>query len=206
MISFVEGTVAGFDESGVILNVGGVGFYVQVPSYAVSELSSAPADRVVRLHTYMYIREDAMNLYGFLSADELSLFKMLITVSGIGPKGGLSLLSAMSADDLRFAIISGDAKAISRAQGIGKRTAERLVIDLKDKLQQTIGSDDLRGVHMDLSQSAAEAEGSAAGDAVAALTALGYPRADAAAAVKKAQSEGNEDTETLLKAALRHLA
>ena len=81
MISFVEGTVAGFDESGVILNVGGVGFYVQVPSYAVSELSSAPADRVVRLHTYMYIREDAMNLYGFLSADELSLFKMLITDS-----------------------------------------------------------------------------------------------------------------------------
>ncbi len=146
-----------------------------------------------------------MHVYGFLSEDELALFRMLISVSGIGPKGGLSLLSAMSADDLRFAIISGDAKAISRAQGIGKRTAERLVIDLKDKLQQTIGADDMHEGFAELSQNPAEGEDSAAADAAAALTALGYQRSEAAAAVKKARAEGIEDTEALLKAALRYL-
>ena len=207
MISFVEGMVAGVEEGGVVLNVGGVGFFVQTPSETVSRLSTLDKDETVRLHTYMYIREDAMNLYGFVTRDELELFKKLISVSGIGPKGGLALLSVMSADDLRFAIISGDSKSISRAPGIGKKTAERLVIDLRDKLEIKTYEDLEDGgfAAADLSGGAHAAEDAAGEDAIEALTALGYLRTEAAKAVKQARADGNEDTESLLKGALRYL-
>ena len=88
----------------------------------------------IKLHTYLNVREDAMQLFGFLTRDDLEIFRLLIGVSGIGPKGGLSILSKLSADDLRFAVLSGDAKAISSAPGIGKKTAEKVIIELKDKL------------------------------------------------------------------------
>ena len=88
----------------------------------------------VKIYTYTYVREDAFWLYGFLTKDDLEIFRRLITVNGIGPKGGLAILSVMSADDLRFAILSGDAKAIAKAPGIGAKTAERVILDLRDKV------------------------------------------------------------------------
>lgn len=204
MIAFLQGTIDEVTPDSVVLDVGGVGFLVQVSGETASRLSSMGSGAPVKIYTYTYVREDALNLYGFLSRDELALYKSLITVSGIGPKGGLALLSGMSADDLRFAIITGDVKAISKAPGIGKKTAERLVLDLRDKLGS---ADDLirpAGVRMPDADGEGGAEGPEA-DAAAALTALGYSRPEAVKAVRSAAEEGETDTEGLLKAALKFL-
>lgn len=199
LISFLKGTVDNITESTVELDVNGTGFEIQI-SPATAERLEAMGDQVT-VYTYMYIREDQLALYGFSSRDELALFKKLITVSGIGPKAGLSLLSVMNADDLRFAIVAGDVKSISRAPGVGKRTAERLVLELRDKLDNiglpTSGLPDAEGAGAkgeDLSSDAA--------DAVDALTALGYSRVDAMKAVKRAAETGAAGTEELLKKAL----
>ena len=153
-----------------------------------------------------------MTLYGFLSKDELQFFKMLIGVSGIGPKGALSILSVMSPDDLRFAILSADAKAIARAPGIGKKTAERMVIDLHDKISPediTHGVTD--GVVSVGTLDALSAESAGAEqEAVAALVALGYSSTDAIRAVRKVFGAAGEDaasltTEEVLKLALKEI-
>lgn len=217
MISFVSGILEELTESSAVIDVGGVGFDVLVPAETLGRLSSSGLKSQVKLYTYMYVREDSMLLYGFLSRNELQLFRELITVSGIGPKGALSLLSSLSADDLRFAILSGDTKTIAKAPGIGKRTAERLVIDLRGKLQISSASD-LGGAFAVAGGAGAAGAGPEAGgmqegaaaDAAEALAALGYPRLDAVKAVKQAQgalaAEGAEaDTESLLKSALTFL-
>lgn len=192
------------DGSSAVLDVGGVGYEVNIDTRTAAQLSALAEGEEVRLYTYLQVREDAMVLFGFLSRDELQLFKKLITVSGIGPKGGLSLIS-MGADELRFAIASGDTKMISRAPGIGKRTAERLVLELKDKIDvsASVGPDGSPYAPQDGDVSAADP---AASDAAQALAALGYSMSDAVRAVKQAKSEGSEDTESLLKTALKYLA
>ncbi|MFA6846895.1 MAG: Holliday junction branch migration protein RuvA [Lachnospiraceae bacterium] len=199
MISFLKGTVDNITESTVELDVNGTGFEIQI-SPATAERLEAVGDQVT-VYTYTYIREDQLALYGFSSRDELALFKKLITVSGIGPKAGLSLLSVMNADDLRFAIVAGDVKSISRAPGVGKRTAERLVLELRDKLDSIVlPASELSGTEA----IGAKGEGlsSDAADAVDALTALGYSRVDAMKAVKRAAEAGAAGTEELLKKAL----
>lgn len=205
MIAFVEGVLSDFLEESVIVNVGGIGFEVRVSGETMQRLVAAGTGESVKLYTYLYQREDQTALYGFLSRADLSLFKKLITVSGIGPKGGLALLSTMEADDLRFAIISGDVKMISRAPGIGKRTAERLILDLRDKLsKEAQGADFSPSTGPDTGvYNGSEEETSPARDAVDALVALGYSRSEAASAVKKCADAG--DTEAILKAALREL-
>lgn len=205
MIAFVEGTLSDFLDDSVIVNVGGIGFEVRVSGETMQRLMATGTGENIKLYTYLYQREDQMALYGFLSRGDLSLFKKLITVSGIGPRGGLALLSTMDADDLRFAIISGDVKMISRAPGIGKRTAERLILDLRDKLSKEAEAADyllLSGSDAGM-YNGSEEENSPASDAVEALVALGYGRSEAAAAVKKCADAG--DTEAILKAALREL-
>ena len=199
LISFLKGTVDNITESTVELDVNGTGFEIQI-SPATAERLEAVGDQVT-VYTYTYIREDQLALYGFSSRDELALFKKLITVSGIGPKAGLSLLSVMNADDLRFAIVAGDVKSISRAPGVGKRTAERLVLELRDKLDSIVlPASELSGTEA----IGAKGEGlsSDAADAVDALTALGYSRVDAMKAVKRAAETGAAGTEELLKKAL----
>lgn len=202
MIASLTGTIEDYTDNGIVLNVNGIGFDVQTGSEALQILSGKGRDELVHLYTYMNVgREGDFTLFGFLSKEELKLFRQLITVSGIGPKGALSLLSVMSADDLIFAILSGDAKTISRAPGIGKKTAERLVIDLRDKLELRtvedlennpyaagagLGENTISGGLT--GRSGAGAEDSAAADAVEALTALGYARLDAVKAVKQAKA------------------
>ena len=132
MISYIRGELAAIEEEKVIVDVNGVGYGVYMPGQSMNMLPQIGEE--VKLHTYMNVREDAMQLFGFLTRDDLKVFKLVIGVSGIGPKGGLSILSHMSPDDLRFAVISHDVKAISGAPGIGKKTAEKLIIELKDKL------------------------------------------------------------------------
>ena len=210
MIAFLSGLIESFSADTAVIDVGGVGYEVNISAEVSSGLSAIGTGNAVKLYTYTYIREGQIALYGFLSRDDLSLFKQLITVSGIGPRGGLSLLSVLSADDLRFAIVTGDAKMIARAPGVGKKTAERLILDLRDKISTAYAGDG-EGEGLLLSGKAAgsaatetgSVESSPAGDAVEALVALGYLRAEAARAVKRCAQK--EDTEAILREALRYL-
>ena len=132
MIAFVKGNLADVESDRVIIDVGGIGYNVFVSSYTIGRL---PLEgNVVKLYTYLNVKEDLMQLYGFLTKDELRIFKLLIGVNGIGPKGGLGILSYLTPDDLRFAVMANDVKAISAAPGIGKKTAEKLILELKDQL------------------------------------------------------------------------
>ena len=133
MIHFVRGILEETGNDYVVLDNHGIGFLIYTPSSVLDELPNR--GETVRMYTYMYVREDQMTLYGFLNRDDLQIFKMLISVSGIGPKGALGILSTITPNQFRFAVISGDAKAISKAPGIGPKTAQKLIIELKDKLK-----------------------------------------------------------------------
>jgi Holliday junction DNA helicase RuvA len=211
MIAFLSGTIEYLDADTVIIDVGGVGYEVKISAEVSGALSAVGTGNAVKLYTYTYLREDQIALYGFRSRDDLALFKQLITVSGIGPKGGLSLLSVMSADDLRFAIVSGDARMISRAPGVGKKTAERLILDLRDKISSAYAvageSEFDAGSAAGPASIGADAgrteDTSPAADAIEALMALGYMRAEATRAVKKCSRK--DDTGAILQEALRYL-
>lgn len=143
-----------------------------------------------------------MILYGFLTREDLEIFKMLITVSGIGPKGGLAILSALDADDLRFAILSGDAKTISKAPGIGTKTAQRVILELKDKLSL----EDAFEKKKEHTMAPVSAGSQIKNDAVLVLTALGYSSAESLKAVSKVEITEDMDVEELLKAALKQMS
>ncbi|MDY5985598.1 MAG: Holliday junction branch migration protein RuvA, partial [Lachnoclostridium sp.] len=121
MISYIRGELSVIEENRIIVDVGGVGYGIFMPGQSIRYLPAVGNE--VKIHTYLHVKEDMMQLFGFLTRDDMEVFKLIISVSGIGPKGGLSILSQLSADELRFAVFSGDAKAISAAPGIGKKTA-----------------------------------------------------------------------------------
>lgn len=200
MISYIRGELVDIQEDKIIVDVGGVGYGIYMPRQAITRLPAA--GREVKIHTYLNVREDAMQLFGFLSKDDLEVFKLVIGVSGIGPKGGLSILSGMSPDELRFAVISNDTKAISKTPGIGKKTAEKLIIELKDKLSMEDvlerGKDSL-----EYSQEMSESVGVQA-EAVQALVALGYGSTEALRAVKNVIADGMT-VEEVLKLSLKQM-
>lgn len=200
MISYIRGELIAIGEEKVIVDVNGVGFGIFMPGQAMNMLPTIGEE--VKLHTYMNVREDAIQLFGFLTRDDLNVFKLVIGVSGIGPKGGLSILSHLSPDDLRFAVMSHDVKAISGAPGIGKKTAEKLIIELKDKLSI---EDVLERAADTSSHVATNVTNQIQSEAVQALVALGYGNAEALKAVKKV--EVNEDTtvEDVLKLSLKYI-
>jgi holliday junction DNA helicase RuvA len=169
MISGVKGTIEAIGSNWVIVDVGGVSLQVFVPTSTLSTLGVVGQE--AKLHTHLHVREDNLTLYGFNSAKEMALFETLITVKGIGPKIGLSMLSAMDAEQLTLAIASGDANLLTAVPGIGKKTAERIVLELKDK----IGGDWI------LTQDLESVQGNS--DVIAALTSLGYSVAEATRAV-----------------------
>lgn len=201
MIGYVKGILEEIEEDCVIVDVNGLGIRILTGGALASQMMALGSE--VKIYTYTYVKEDAFQLYGFISKDELSLFKKLITVSGIGPKGAASILSAFSAEDLRYAIYAGDIKTISKAPGIGKKTAERLVLELKDKVELDYQADTLLGQLADESMGSAEPNNRR--DAIEALTALGYSNMDAAKAVKQANPNADMDVEDILKAALKYL-
>lgn len=201
MIAFVKGKIDDIAEDNVVIDVGGIGYNIRISAETASLLPGINEE--VKLYTYTCVREDMFSLYGFLTRDDLEIFKKLITVNGIGPKGGLAILSVISADDLRFAIISGDAAAISKAPGIGKKTAERVILDLKDKisLEDTL-------VHKEMFKPQAGgnlSDNHARNEAVEALIALGYSATDALHAVKNVQTDNDMDVEAILKLALKNM-
>lgn len=201
MIAFVRGEIEELSEDNVVIDTGSIGYNVRISGQTAERLSGMSGD--VKLYIYTCVREDAFLLYGFLSKDELEIFKKLITVNGIGPKGGLAILSVMSADDLQFAILSGDAKAIAKAPGIGAKTAGRVILDLKDKIsiEDTLIQKEINGYQT----SGTAGESYARNEAVEALVALGYSASDALKAVKKAAPPEDADVETILKLALKNM-
>ena len=201
MIGYVKGILEEIEEDCVIVDVNGLGIRILTGGALASQMLVPGSE--VKIYTYTYVKEDAFQLYGFISKDELSLFKKLITVSGIGPKGASSILSAFSAEDLRYAIYAGDIKTISKAPGIGKKTAERLVLELKDKVELDYQADTLMGQLAD--ETVGSTEPNNRKDAIDALTALGYSSMDAAKAVKQADPNADMDAEDILKAALKYL-
>lgn len=205
MIAYVNGILESIEEGLAIVDVGGVGMNVFISGSTMDRMPGI--GEAVKLYTYTSVKEDSFTLYGFLSRDELSLFKMLISVNGIGPKGGLSILSVMTPDDLRFAIMAGDAGTISKAPGVGKKTAERITLELRDKIKAT--EDDMLRSSSAVTLDDLSGEASSARDeAVAALVALGYNSSDAMKAVRKVLAENDSasgDTEMLLKLALKEM-
>lgn len=204
MISYIRGELCDIEEQKAIVDVNGVGYGIYMPQQALSLLP--PMGQQVKLHTYLNIREDAMQLFGFLTKEDLNVFRLLIGVNGIGPKAGLNILSCLSPDELRFAVLSGDAKAISATPGIGKKTAEKLILELKDKLniEDMLEHAAHGGDSEDLASGTDTASNTMQAEAVQALTALGYGSAESLRAVKKSSPECSS-VEDILKEALKFL-
>ena len=202
MIQFIRGELVSYEEDRVLIDVGGVGYGIFMSGSAMSKLPQV--GREVKIHTYLNVKEDAMQLFGFLTRDDLKVFKLLIGVNGIGPKGGLAILSVLSPDDLRFAVMANDVKAISSAPGIGKKTAEKIILELKDKLsiedalehavsKEIVPSGNTENYHEVMSE------------AVQALVALGYGNTESLKAVKQVDITENMGANEVLKQALKHM-
>lgn len=187
-------------EDTVVVEAGPVGLGIHVPLSVLEILPAVGED--VKLYTYLQVREDDLSLYGFLNRMDLLMFKQLISVNGIGPKAALGILSALRPDDLRLAILTGDVKALSRAPGVGQKTAQRIILDLKDKVS---AEDILTGVDSEADK-ALPLAGEASKEAVEALVSLGYSSFEASKAVKQVKVTEDMDAEAVLKASLKYLA
>nr|WP_291234266.1 Holliday junction branch migration protein RuvA [Frisingicoccus sp.] len=199
MIGFVRGNLVEKGNDHVIVDNQGIGYLIYTPESVLNELP--PIGNIVKIHTFMYVREDQLALYGFLTRDDLEIFKMLIGVSGIGPKGALGILSTISPNQFRLAVLSGDSKTISKSPGIGPKTAQKLIIELKDKMKiEDVFEDDIPA---DLNGS--DYDQDAGKEAVMALVSLGYSESEAFAALKKISLTPDMDSETILKLALKKM-
>lgn len=199
MITYVKGELTDIYNNYIVVECYGIGYEIMVPASIVMELPSI--GNPVKIYTYQYVREDALDLYGFLNKDDLNVFKLLITVNGIGPKGALNILSVIRPDELRLAVLSDDVKAIQKAPGIGGKTAQKLIIELKDKLS-------LEDVltHGIEPKSNVPVANSARDEAIEALVSLGYSSSESIRAVRSIENADDMDSEALLRAALKKLA
>ena len=198
MIGFLRGILADKGDGYIIIDVNGVGYQVFVPANTTAYLNAEGEE--VLVYTSMIVREDDVSLFGFSGKGELDAFKKLIGISGVGPKAAISILSAFTLDQLKQAIVFEDAKALQRANGIGKKSAEGIVLELKDKFTATAPD----GSYLDTdAQSPAAAQGTR-GEAISALVALGYSRGEASSALSSV-TEKDLTTEEYIKRALKNL-
>ena len=202
MIAFIQGELCDAGQDTIVVACHGIGYEIQIP-VSVAQVLPDPGN-VVKIYTYTYVREDALGLFGFLTKDDLKIFKLLITVNGVGPKAALAILSAMTADELRFAILAEDAKAIAKAPGIGPKTAKRMIIELKDKLNLESMIEGHGDAEMSLSDPG-DADANVRDEVIMALTALGYGNTEAVRAVRAVSGADEMDSETLLKQALKKI-
>ena len=204
MFAYINGFLEDVTVDNAVIDVNGFGINVRISADTASKLPGIGEQ--VRLYTYTYVKEDAFLLYGFLSRSDLEMFKLCITVSGIGPKGALAILSVMDADSLRFAIMS---KAISKAPGVGTRTAQRLILELKDKISidDTLISREIAagGAEGILTAGSLHIDSEKKKEAVEALVALGYGQAESLKAVNAIEDVEAMDSGAILKAALKKL-
>lgn len=203
MLSYIIGEVAEISADTVVIENNGIGFNIKTSAMTIDSLP--PVGDMVRIYTYLHVREDAMQIFGFLSKDELEVFKLLLNVNGIGPKGALGILSAISTDDLRFAVLSDDVNLIKSCPGVGAKTAQKLIIELKDKLrledafEMAVNNNNKKNTVQDNTVIVMN-------EAVEALVSLGYSSKDAIVAVKKVENIQNKNSEQILKEALKGLA
>jgi holliday junction DNA helicase ruvA len=197
MISYIKGKLIEIHSESIVVETGGIGIEIYVPA----ALSLPDTGDEIIIYTYFKVSEDAMSLYGFLSRQDLDMFKQVISVSGIGPKGGLAILSTLSPDELRTAILTEDVKTVSKAQGIGAKTAKRLILDLKDKIDmhKLLKEDNV-------SEPSKSEDGSKEFEVIEALYSLGYSTSDAARAVREIDISKDMKVEDILKLALKKLA
>ena len=201
MIAYIKGTAVYADQECIIVDNRGMGYEIRTSSATCSQVRMGEE---VTLYTYLYVREDMIALYGFLSREELRIFRLLLGVSGIGPRVAVSVLSTLKVEDLYYAVISEDTKSIARTPGIGPKGAKRLIIELKDKLDLSdlgLGEDEEESI----STGESAGEDSLIMDAMEALIALGYSNGEAYRAVHKVPGAKDMDTETLLKEALKKM-
>ena len=207
MIAYIRGRLEYVDleEGMAVLETGGIGYQILLSGRDLELLPSAGEE--VRLYTYLQVRDDAFVLYGFFTREDRKLFGQLLGVSGIGPKGALGILSGLSADDLRFAVLADDAKTIAKAPGIGLKTAKKLILELRDKLsleeafEARLAGEKAREVAEPSAGLTA-----ARNEAVEALTALGYSSSEALKAVRQVEAADGMDVEEILKAALKYMS
>ena len=199
MIAYVKGVLAVVGQDSIIIDKGGIGININVPVSIISTLPSIGSE--VKVFTYTYVREDAIALYGFMTMDDLDVFKLLINVNGVGTKTALGILSAITPNELRLAVISADYKTITNAPGIGKKSAERIVLELRDKVKMVIEDDLYIAV-----DSGDVAKSDSVNIALEALVSLGFNYGEAAKAVKQVDNYEEMDDESLIKAALKHLS
>ena len=202
MYAYIKGILAEITEDAIIVENQGIGYEIAVPGQVFDYLPSVGEE--VKIYTYHYVREDAILLYCFLTKEDVRIFKMLIGVSGIGPKGALAILSVLSTDDLRFAILGDDAKAIAKAPGVGAKTAQRVIIELKDKLSLE------DAFEQKLANQAQKAELNPAvgvkNEAILALTSLGYSQSEALKVLQGIEISPDDQVEDVLKMALKQMA
>lgn len=198
MFSYISGTVAEKGSNFVVIDVGGVGFKIYTSSTTLDDTSVINGEKAT-LYTYMYIKEGIMDLYGFSQKEELRLFELLISVSGVGAKGAVAVLSVASPSKLALSIVSGDIATIKKASGIGTKTAQRISLELKDKIKnENISDSDIAEVEIPAADSSVKSE------AVSALIVLGYSAAEAQKAVAKTDAN-LDDVEQIIKQALKNL-
>lgn len=203
MISFVKGQLCEIRENSMILEVGGIGYHIFAPLSTIERLPSV--GDTVKIYTYLYVREDALNLYGFITQDDLHVFKLLITVNGIGPKGALGILSVLTTDDLRFAVLSDDSKTIAKAPGIGSKTASKLILELKDKLKLEDAFEQRLEQSL-FNKSQVSDVKDIRNEAIQALVALGYSNTDASKAVRMVELTEDITVEDILKRSLKNIS
>lgn len=198
MIGYIRGVLIEKEEDAILLEVQGIGYHIFVPASSLERMPGLGEE--LQVHTHFHVKEDAMKLYGFLSKAEKEIFKLVIGVGGIGPKGGMGILSTLSPKELQIAVLSGDGKSIAKSPGIGKKTAEKLILELKDKWKLSDALD------IEEDDSMEDMELSVEKEAIEAMVALGYSQSESWNALKKIKRKGNETVEEILKKALRELA
>lgn len=198
MYYYISGELILADPSNAVIDAQGVGYCMNISGNTLGKLAGKIGSKV-RLYTYLSVREDAMELYGFYTLEELAAFRMLISVSGVGAKSAVAILTLMSPERFATAVMNGDAKAISGAQGIGIKTAQRIILELKDKVGKELGSD----ASASITEDALPAGQNNISEAANALMVLGYTRAEASYALKGA--DPSAELEALIKTALSKL-
>ena len=200
MIAFIKGTVDSLSEGKMILESHGIGYELNIPASMFD--AGIREGEELKIYTHMSVREDGISLFGFLSREDLEIYRMLIGVSGIGPKAALAVLSTLTADNLRFAVLSEDVQAIAKTPGIGKKTAQKLILELKDKLSFDELEED--GVGAEIFDTSADSSDSVM-ITIEGLVSLGYSKSEAAIAVNKVEDAKDLTPEELLKKALKNI-
>lgn len=201
MYSYIKGELVEIQPESIVVEAGQIGYEIRMPANMVGRLGGI--GQSVKVYTYLHVKEDLMELYGFLSRDDLLVFKLLLGVNGIGPKGALAILTALTPDDLRIAVLGEDAKAIAKAPGIGGKTAQRVILELKDRLSLVPVAGNASSARQAISQDSSSA---VKAEAVQALVALGYSSSEAWKSVGKIELAPEMTVEELLKLCLKQMS